>query len=95
MLIYSLLGFLLSILEASGAITPVSVGGDAGQTTIGSLTVAAAIQNFIICIEMFFAAIALRYAFSYEIYREKQRDKGNNFSYFFIFYNFLLYGVNK
>jgi len=66
----------LSILEASGAITSVSVGGDAGQKTIGSLTISAAIQNFIICIEMFFAAIALRYAFAYQIYQEKHRDKG-------------------
>ncbi|VDN17986.1 unnamed protein product [Dibothriocephalus latus] len=31
-------------------------------------TVAAGIQNFIICMEMFFAAIALRYAFPYLIY---------------------------
>ncbi|VDL97793.1 unnamed protein product [Schistocephalus solidus] len=31
-------------------------------------TVAAGIQNFIICLEMFFAAIALRYAFPYLLY---------------------------
>lgn len=66
---------MLSILQAIGAITAVSIGGAADQL-IGSLTIAAAIQNFIICIEMFFAAIALRYAFPYNIYREKQKDKG-------------------
>ena len=66
---------LLSVLQATGAITAVSVGGAAGQT-IGKLTIAAAIQNFIICIEMFFAAIAFRYAFPYKIYRDKQRDRG-------------------
>lgn len=31
-------------------------------------TVSAGYQNFIICIEMFFASVALRYAFPYQIY---------------------------
>ncbi|MGH0169558.1 UNVERIFIED_CONTAM: hypothetical protein FKN15_056664 [Acipenser sinensis] len=35
-------------------------------------TVAAGYQNFIICVEMFFAAIALRYAFTYKVYVDKQ-----------------------
>jgi len=65
---------LLSVLEAVGAITPVSIGGTENELGVG--TVAAGIQNFIICIEMFFAAIALRYAFPYQIYQEKQADKG-------------------
>uniref|UniRef100_H2ZNX8 Transmembrane protein 184B n=1 Tax=Ciona savignyi TaxID=51511 RepID=H2ZNX8_CIOSA len=68
-------GLLLSILEATGAITPVSVGGSAAEV-LGIGTVAAGIQNFIICIEMLFAAVALRYAFPYQIYQEKQSDKG-------------------
>ncbi|XP_076815838.1 transmembrane protein 184A-like isoform X2 [Clavelina lepadiformis] len=67
-------GVLLSVLEAAGAITAVSVGGSSEQDlNVG--TVAAGVQNFIICIEMFFAAIALRYAFPYQIYQEKQPDK--------------------
>ena len=31
-------------------------------------TVSAGYQNFLICIEMFFASVALRYAFPYQIY---------------------------
>ena len=70
-------GFLLSILEASGSITPVSVGGTSEEIhTLGTGTVAAGIQNFIICIEMFFAAIMLRYAFPYSIYKEKLVERG-------------------
>ncbi|XP_078492287.1 transmembrane protein 184B-like [Ciona intestinalis] len=68
-------GLLLSVLEATGAITPVSVGGSA-EDKLGIGTVAAGIQNFIICIEMLFAAVALRYAFPYQIYQEKQPEKG-------------------
>ena len=72
-------GVLLSVLEAVGAITSVSVGGTGVEgELLGVGTVAAGIQNFIICIEMFFAAIALRYAFPYQIYQEKQADKGNS-----------------
>jgi hypothetical protein len=71
-------GVLLSILEAAGAITPVSVGGTQDEAaTLGTGTVAAGIQNFIICIEMFFAAVALRYAFPYSIYKGKQTTKGH------------------
>jgi len=66
-------GVLLSLLEAVGAITPVSVGGT-DKEELGVGTVAAGIQNFLICVEMFFAAIALRYAFPYQIYQEKQVD---------------------
>ena len=62
-------------MEAVGAITPVSVGGT-DKEELGVGTVAAGIQNFLICVEMFFAAIALRYAFPYQIYQEKQVDVG-------------------
>ncbi|KAI2666095.1 Transmembrane protein 184A [Labeo rohita] len=41
---------------------------------VGAGTVAAGWQNFIICIEMFFAAIALRYAFTSSVYREKKSE---------------------
>ena len=71
---FGFVGVLLSVLEAVGAITPISVGGTENELGVG--TVAAGIQNFIICIEMFIAAIALRYAFPYQIYQEKQADRG-------------------
>lgn len=69
-------GVLLSILESSGAITAITVEG--AQADLDTGTVSAGYQNFLICIEMFFAAIALRYAFPYQIYREKQSDRGAN-----------------
>ncbi|KAJ8246113.1 hypothetical protein GJAV_G00263780 [Gymnothorax javanicus] len=45
---------------------------------VGAGTVAAGWQNFIMCIEMFFAAIALRYAFSFTVYREKKSEIPDN-----------------
>ena len=53
-------GVLLAILEKASVISPVI------NTSTG--TVSAGYQNFLICIEMLFAAIALRYAFPYQIY---------------------------
>ena len=38
---------------------------------MGSTSVAAAWQNFLICIEMFLASILLRYAFPAKVYVEK------------------------
>jgi len=70
--------FALSILEAAGLITPVSIGGtSADEGLLGTGTVSAAIQNFLICIEMFFAAVALRYAFPYSLYKNKHVDSGD------------------
>ena len=43
-----------------------------GLALTKSGTVAAGYQNFIICIEMFFAAIALRYAFPYSLYSHQE-----------------------
>ena len=54
-------GFLLAVLEKAGTIEPIL--SDDGTTKTRSGTVSAGYQNFLICIEMFFAAIALRYAF--------------------------------
>lgn len=54
-------GALLAILEKFGILKPYTDDAVPGS-------VAAGYQNFLICIEMFFAAIALRYAFPYEIY---------------------------
>ncbi|XP_052491831.1 transmembrane protein 184A [Budorcas taxicolor] len=61
-------GLLLAILERCGAIPEVQV---IDGSTVGAGTVAAGYQNFIICIEMLFASIALRYAFTCQVYSEK------------------------
>ncbi|XP_058872112.1 transmembrane protein 184B-like isoform X2 [Acipenser ruthenus] len=61
-------GLLLAVLEKCGAIPKIS----SAEVSVGEGTVAAGYQNFIICVEMFFAAIALRYAFTYKVYVDKQ-----------------------
>ncbi len=61
----------LAILERCGVI-PNALLIDGQQ--VGAGTVAAGWQNFIICIEMFFAAIALRYAFTCTVYQEKKNE---------------------
>ncbi|XP_046887594.1 transmembrane protein 184ba [Hypomesus transpacificus] len=63
-------GMLLAILEKCGAIPKIS----SAQVTVGEGTVAAGYQNFIICIEMFFASLALRHAFTYTVYMDKRLD---------------------
>ncbi|XP_053326720.1 transmembrane protein 184A [Spea bombifrons] len=64
-------GMLLAILERCGVIPEVQI---INNNTVGAGTVAAGWQNFIICIEMLFAAIALRYAFTCQVYREKKEN---------------------
>ncbi|XP_063284988.1 transmembrane protein 184A isoform X1 [Pelobates fuscus] len=64
-------GMLLAILERCGVIPEVQI---INNKTVGAGTVAAGCQNFIICIEMLFAAIALRYAFTCQVYREKKEN---------------------
>jgi Organic solute transporter Ostalpha len=54
----------LAILEKGGVIS--SIVDSAGNSTNAG-TVSAGYQNFFICIEMLFAAIALRYAFPYHV----------------------------
>jgi hypothetical protein len=56
---------LLAILEKGGVIS--SIVDSAGHETAATGTVSAGYQNFFICIEMLFAAIALRYAFPYTV----------------------------
>ncbi|XP_023269768.1 transmembrane protein 184A [Seriola lalandi dorsalis] len=68
-------GMVLAILERCGVI-PNALFID-GQE-VGAGTVAAGWQNFIICIEMFFAAIALRYAFTCTVYQEKKNEVPEN-----------------
>lgn len=58
---------MLAILGATSAIDPVYKDG---VEVIGRGTVAAGYQNFFICVEMFFAAIALRFAFGVGTYSD-------------------------
>lgn len=57
---------LLAILEKAGVIS--RYYQEDGTLFIGTGTVAAGYQNFITCIEMFFAAFALRFAFPHGVY---------------------------
>ncbi|KAF7647985.1 hypothetical protein LDENG_00163760 [Lucifuga dentata] len=63
-------GMLLAILEKCGTIPQIN----SVEVSVGEGTVAAGYQNFIICIEMFFAALALRHAFTYNVYMDKSLD---------------------
>ncbi|XP_042827571.1 transmembrane protein 184A isoform X2 [Panthera tigris] len=62
-------GMLLAILEKCGVIHEAQV---IDGSKVGAGTLAAGYQNFIICIEMLFASIALRYAFTVQVYAEKE-----------------------
>ncbi|XP_061849984.1 transmembrane protein 184A isoform X2 [Colius striatus] len=68
-------GTLLAVLEKCGVIPEVQI---IDGKEVGAGTVAAGYQNFIICIEMFFASIALRYAFTCQVYREKKENSTAN-----------------
>ncbi|NWV74449.1 T184A protein, partial [Dasyornis broadbenti] len=68
-------GTLLAILEKCGVIPEVQL---IDGKEVGAGTVAAGYQNFIICIEMLFASIALRYAFTCQVYREKKENSTAN-----------------
>ncbi|XP_062263298.1 transmembrane protein 184A [Platichthys flesus] len=68
-------GMVLAILERCDVI-PNALYIDGEE--VGAGTVAAGWQNFIICIEMFFAAIALRYAFTCTVYQEKKNEVPDN-----------------
>uniref|UniRef100_A0A7E4VR23 Transmembrane protein 184B n=1 Tax=Panagrellus redivivus TaxID=6233 RepID=A0A7E4VR23_PANRE len=59
-------GFLLAVLSATSAID--AIYDSEGNEVISRGTVAAGYQNFLICMEMFFAAIALRFAFGVSAY---------------------------
>jgi hypothetical protein len=60
-------GVMLAILESLKVIRPV-IGEDGVKEDLSTGSVAAGYQNFLICIEMFFAAIALKYAFPISVY---------------------------
>lgn len=61
-------GVLLALLEKIGVIEAYE-----GPHVLSAGTVAAGWQNFIICIEMFFASIALRLAFPHTVYLNPSR----------------------
>ncbi|XP_025782268.1 transmembrane protein 184B [Puma concolor] len=68
-------GMLLAILEKCGAIPKIH----SARVSVGEGTVAAGYQDFIICVEMFFAALALRHAFTYKVYADKRLDAQDDF----------------
>merc|ERR1719273_500270 len=60
-------GVLLALLETIGYILPIcDINGK--KVDVGAGVISAGYQNFLVCIEMFFAAIALRYAFPISVY---------------------------
>jgi hypothetical protein len=63
-------GVLLAVLEKANVIN--GMYSEMGEQVIGTGTVAGGYQNFIVCIEMFFAAIALKYAFPYTLYEQQE-----------------------
>ncbi|CAG04497.1 unnamed protein product, partial [Tetraodon nigroviridis] len=63
-------GLLLAILEKCGAIPQIN----SLEVSVGEGTVAAGYQNFLICVQMFFAALALRHAFPFQVYMDKSLD---------------------
>ncbi|XP_072029622.1 transmembrane protein 184B-like isoform X2 [Amphiura filiformis] len=64
-------GVLLAILELAGVIDVIHQTGSGDIVEAG--TVSAGYQNFLICIEMLFAAIGLRFAFPYVLYQDGAR----------------------
>lgn len=62
-------GVLLAVLEKAGLISAIYGSSGATNPAVTSAgTVSAAYQNFLICVEMFFASLALKYAFPYRVY---------------------------
>ncbi|KAL4826878.1 hypothetical protein H8958_012112 [Nasalis larvatus] len=64
-------GLLLAVLERCGVIPEVETSSG---NRLGAGTLAAGYQNFIICVEMLFASVALRYAFPCQVYAEKKEN---------------------
>lgn len=58
------------MLEKAGLISAIyaASGAPADPAVASAGTVSAAYQNFLICVEMFFASLALKYAFPYRVY---------------------------
>jgi hypothetical protein len=68
-------GVLLAILEKAEVIGPLF---DPSGARLPNGTISAGYQNFFICIEMFFAAIALRYAFPVGVYSSSNCTPGGD-----------------
>lgn len=64
----------MALLEKLGVIEAF----DGGASNLSAGTIAAGWQNFIICIEMFFAAVALRFAFPHSVYLNSTRGGTSN-----------------
>ncbi|XP_075830779.1 transmembrane protein 184A isoform X2 [Microtus pennsylvanicus] len=64
-------GMVLAILERCRVIPEVQA---MDGTRVGAGTLAAGYQNFLICVEMLFASLALRYAFPSQVYSEKKKN---------------------
>lgn len=67
-------GVVLAIMEKANLISRLQ--SDDGTTRTEAGTVSAGYQNFLICIEMFFAAIAMRYAFPISVYTSEGASGG-------------------
>jgi hypothetical protein len=67
-------GFLLAVLEKIRVIEAL----EGAKSNLSAGTIAAGWQNFIICIEMFFASIALRFAFPHSVYVHCIRANNGN-----------------
>lgn len=74
----------MAILEKAKVISPIV---DSAGTVTSAGTVSAGYQNFFICIEMLLAAIALRYAFPYQV--KKKNASYKCISYFIYSYIYL------
>ncbi|RUS73309.1 hypothetical protein EGW08_018920, partial [Elysia chlorotica] len=59
-------GVVLAVLEKAGVIDPIY--SHEGSQAVGVGTVSAGWQNFFICLEMFVASVALRFAFPHSVY---------------------------
>lgn len=57
----SLPGLVLAIFAKTGMITP--------YNGVAAVTISASYQNILVCVEMFFASVMLRFAFPFNIYR--------------------------
>ncbi|XP_076305491.1 transmembrane protein 184B-like [Tachypleus tridentatus] len=66
-------GVILAVLENAGVISPIYSNQGISMASAG--TVSAGYQNFLICIEMFFASLALRYAFPYQVYMQNYQQE--------------------
>lgn len=66
-------GVMLAILERAGVISPVYM--EDGRLSMGTGTVAAGYQNFLICVEMFVAALFMHLAFPHRPYAPSRKDE--------------------